>query len=217
MKRFLRLPSPSMVVALIALTVALGGSAYAAIVVTGANIRNGTITGVDLKNRSLEGTKIAKDRVGYNAVKEEGLNAQKLKKVKAASSADTFGGMAARRITAFVLANDQSRAVLTEGPFTLTARCRTEAGNQIAEIVIQTNANDAAVDGAQKDVDLDVGETPQLVAASAPAGTPAFDQESAGAAIATDGTELLGQELYAGTSVLAQANQCRFGGLVYAG
>jgi hypothetical protein len=217
MKRFLRLPSPAMVVALVALTVALGGSAYAAIVVTGKNIRNGTITGADLKNRSLQGTKIAKDRVGYNAVKEEGLNAQKLKKVKSASAADTIGGMAARRVDAFVLANDQSRAVLTEGPFTLTARCRTDAGNQIAEIVIQTNANDAAVDGAQKDVDFDVGETPQLVAATDVAGTPAFDQESAGAAIATDGTELLGQELYAGTSVLGQANQCRFGGVVYVG
>jgi hypothetical protein len=206
-----------MVVAAVALVVALGGTAYAAIVVTGKNIRNGTVTGADIKSRSLEGTDIQKDRVGYNAVKEEGLNAQKLKKVKAASSADAIGGMAARRIDAFALANDQSKAVLSQGPFTLTARCRTEAGNQIAEIVIQTNANDAAVDGAQKDSDLDVGETPQLVAATAPTGTPAFDQESAGAAIATDGTELLGQELYAGTSVLAQANQCRFGGVLYVG
>ena len=217
MRRFVRLPSPAMVVAAVALVVALGGSAYAAIVVTGKNIRNGTITGADLKNRSLQGTKIAKDRVGYNAVKEEGLNAQKFKKVKSASSADAIGGMAARRIDAFVLANDQSKAVLTQGPFTLTARCRTDAGNQIAEIVIQTNASDAAVDGAQKDTSLNVGETAQLVAASAPTGTPAFDQEAAGAAIGTDGTELLGQELYAGTSVLAQANQCRFGGVVYVG
>ena len=217
MRRFARLPSPAMVVAAVALVVALGGSAYAAIVVTGKNIRNGTITGADLKNRSLQGTKIAKDRVGYNAVKEEGLNAQKFKKVKSASSADAIGGMAARRIDAFALANDQSKAVLTQGPFTLTARCRTDAGNQIAEIVIQTNASDAAVDGAQKDTSLNVGETAQLVAASAPTGTPAFDQEAAGAAIGTDGTELLGQELYAGTSVLAQANQCRFGGVVYVG
>jgi hypothetical protein len=217
MKRFLRVPSPAIVVAVIALAVALGGSAYAAIVITGKNVRNGTLTGADIKGRSIEGTDIQKDRVGYNAVKEEGLNAQKFKKVKAASSADTFGGMAARRVGAFTLANDQSRAVLTEGPFTLTARCRTDGANQIAEIVIQTNANDAAMDGAQKDTDLDVGETPQLVAATGPTGTPAFDQESAGAAIATDGTELLGQELYAGTSVLAQANQCRFGGVVYAG
>ena len=147
-----------MAVAAVALVVALGGTAYAAIVVTGKNIRNGTVTGADIKSRSLEGTDIQKDRVGYNAVKEEGLNAQKLKKVKSASSADTIGGMAARRIDAFALANDQSKAVLTQGPFTLTARCRTDAGNQIAEIVIQTNVNDAAVDGAQKDSDLGPGE-----------------------------------------------------------
>jgi hypothetical protein len=217
MKRFMRLPSPALVIAVLALAVALGGTAYAAIVVTGKNVRNGTLTGADIKSRSLQGTDIAKDRVGYNAVKEEGLDAQKFKKVKAASSADTFGGMAARRIGAFTLADNQSRAVLTEGPFTLTARCHTDAGTQVADIVIQSNTNHAAVDGAQKDTDLNVGETAQLVAASAASGTPAFDQESAGAAIAADGTELLGQEMYAGTSVLGQAGQCRFGGVVYAG
>jgi hypothetical protein len=217
MNRLMRLPSPAMVVAVVALAVALGGSAYAAIVVTGKNVRNGTLTGADIKSRSLQGTDIAKDRVGYNAVKEEGLNAQKLKKVKAASAADTFGGMAARRVDAFTLDNNASKAVLTEGPFTLTARCRTAGANQIAEIIIQTNANAAAMDGAQKDTNFNVGETPQLVAASAPSGTPAFDQETAGAAIATDGTELLGQELYAGTSVLNQPGKCRFGGVIYAG
>jgi hypothetical protein len=55
------------------------------------------------------------------------------------------------------------------------------------------------------------------VAASAAAGTPAFDQEGSGAAIAADGTELLGQELYAGVGVLGQAGQCRFGGVLYSG
>jgi hypothetical protein len=83
--------------------------------------------------------------------------------------------------------------------------------------VVQTNANDTAMDGAEKDTDFDVGETRQLVAASAPTGTPAFDQECSGAAIASDGTELLGQELYAGVGVLGQPRKCRFGGVLYAG
>jgi hypothetical protein len=48
-------------------------------------------------------------------------------------------------------------------------------------------------------------------------GTPAFDQEAAGVAISPDGTELLGQELYAGASVLGKPNQCRFGGLLFVG
>jgi hypothetical protein len=55
------------------------------------------------------------------------------------------------------------------------------------------------------------------VGAQALPGVPAFDQEASAAAIAPDGTEFLGQELYAGTSVLGQANKCRFGGIVYVG
>jgi len=215
MKRFMRLPSPALVVALVALFVALGGVSYG--LATGSidsrEIKNRTITTVDMKGRSLKGTLMQKESVGYNAVKEQGLDASKFKKVKSAATADTAG----TRVNSFTLDSNQSQTVLREGPFVLTARCRVEGPNQIAEVVIQTNQSNSAVDGAQKDTDLDVGETVQLVAASGPAGTPSFDQEPAGAAIAPDGTEILGQEMYAGTSVLGQTNKCRFGGSVYAG
>jgi len=40
-------------VAYLALFAALGGSAYAAVIVTGKNIKDGTVTGRDVKNRSL--------------------------------------------------------------------------------------------------------------------------------------------------------------------
>ena len=39
-------------VAYLALFAALGGSAYAAVTVTGKNIKDGTVTGRDVKNRS---------------------------------------------------------------------------------------------------------------------------------------------------------------------
>jgi hypothetical protein len=67
------LPSPAMAVALIALFVALGGSAYAAIVVTGKNVKNGSLTGVDFKKRSLHGSKLRADSVGGDVVKESTL------------------------------------------------------------------------------------------------------------------------------------------------
>jgi hypothetical protein len=40
-----RRPSPSMLVALLALFVALGGTSYAALTITGKNVRNGSLTG----------------------------------------------------------------------------------------------------------------------------------------------------------------------------
>ena len=41
-------------VAYLALFAALGGSAYAAVTATGKNIKDGTVTGGDAKNRSLD-------------------------------------------------------------------------------------------------------------------------------------------------------------------
>lgn len=52
------LPSPSMVVALIALVVALSGTAYAAATINGKNIKKGTITSKQVKDKSLTGTDI---------------------------------------------------------------------------------------------------------------------------------------------------------------
>jgi len=46
-------------VAYLALFAALGGSAYAAVTVTGKNITDGTITGRDIKNRSLGTNKLS--------------------------------------------------------------------------------------------------------------------------------------------------------------
>jgi Collagen triple helix repeat (20 copies) len=53
-------PRHSTAVAYLALFAALGGSAYAAVTVTGKEIKNGTITGKDVKNRSLGATKLSK-------------------------------------------------------------------------------------------------------------------------------------------------------------
>jgi hypothetical protein len=65
-------PSPAMVVALLALFLALGGSAYA-LVITGAQIRNGSITGPDIRNRSLTGKKFQVNSIGGNAIKPSSL------------------------------------------------------------------------------------------------------------------------------------------------
>jgi hypothetical protein len=51
----IRIPSPAMTVALIALLVATTGTAVAGVMITGANVKNSTLTGIDVKNNTLSG------------------------------------------------------------------------------------------------------------------------------------------------------------------
>jgi hypothetical protein len=73
MKRIRRLiPSPAMAVALLALFMAMGGSAYA-LVVTSGNIKNNTIRGEDVRNGGLLGKDFRANGVGDGAIKESSL------------------------------------------------------------------------------------------------------------------------------------------------
>jgi hypothetical protein len=73
MRRIRRfLPSPAMVVAVAALVMSLGGSAYA-LVITGKSIKNGSVTNKDIHNRSLTGNDMRKDSVGGGAIDEATL------------------------------------------------------------------------------------------------------------------------------------------------
>ena len=80
-----------MVVALIALVLSLGGSAYA-LVITGASIRNNTVTGKDIRKHSLRGHDLRANSVGGGAVKETSLGG-----VPLAFAAGTAGGLDLRR------------------------------------------------------------------------------------------------------------------------
>ena len=66
------LPSPAMVVAVVALVMSLGGSAYA-LVVTGKQIRNNSVTAKDIRNRSLTGSDVRRDKLGGGSIKESSL------------------------------------------------------------------------------------------------------------------------------------------------
>ena len=73
MTRIRRLiPSPAMAVALVALFMAMGGSAYA-LVVTSGSIKNNTIRSVDVRNRALGGQDVRSNGIGGGAVKESTL------------------------------------------------------------------------------------------------------------------------------------------------
>jgi hypothetical protein len=61
-----------MVVAVTALVMSLGGSAYA-LVITGKSIKNGSVTHKDIRNHTLKGKDMRGDSVGGGAIKEASL------------------------------------------------------------------------------------------------------------------------------------------------
>jgi hypothetical protein len=65
-------PSPAIVVSVIALVFALGGSAYG-LVITGRSIKNGTITGADVHNGSLSSRDMRRNSLGGRAIRESRL------------------------------------------------------------------------------------------------------------------------------------------------
>ena len=73
LRRPVRLPSPAMVVALLALFVALGGSATSAVLITSADIRNGTIRGIDVRNGALGGPDVRNNSLRGADVRESTL------------------------------------------------------------------------------------------------------------------------------------------------
>jgi hypothetical protein len=112
MTRFRRLiPSPAMAVALLALFMAMGGSAYA-LVVTSGSIKNNTIRSVDVRNHALLGKDIRANGVGGNAIKESTLGP-----VPSASIAD--GG------THFAVVNASGQQIRARGT---TSASRTAEG-----------------------------------------------------------------------------------------
>jgi hypothetical protein len=92
MKRRLRPPSPSMVVALIALFVSLGGSAYAVATIGSNDIINGSIRNRDFKDGTLRGQEAKRDGFGGGGIKEESLDASKIKQVPSAVTAAVAAG-----------------------------------------------------------------------------------------------------------------------------
>ena len=97
-------PTPALVVAIVALFAALGGTSYAAAKITGKMIENSTITGTDVKNRSLGPSDVKPESLTGGQINEAALgtvphaanadsavNAQTAAK---AADADKIGGLA---------------------------------------------------------------------------------------------------------------------------
>jgi hypothetical protein len=124
------IPSPATTIALIALVVALAGSAYAAIKIDTPNIRRGAITAKKLALGAVTNRAIATDAVTGDKVAEGTLG-----KVPSATSADhatsadqatdatTVGGMRAQKFAVKQLSSTALTSIATLGTLDLRAGC----------------------------------------------------------------------------------------------
>jgi hypothetical protein len=85
-------PSPALVISLVALFVSLGGVGYAAVTITGKNVKNSSLTGKDVKNSSLTGSDVKNSSLTGSDIKNNKLTGSdvlesSLGKVPSATSA----------------------------------------------------------------------------------------------------------------------------------
>jgi hypothetical protein len=121
MKRWFKLPSPAMVVGLAALTLSVGGNVTAAVLFTGADIKDGTVRNVDLDNgtirggkihhRTISGVKLARNSVTGAEVREWSLG--KVRWAGKAHDADRLDGRDANALTRVARVNVTTTLTLT--------------------------------------------------------------------------------------------------------
>ena len=202
---------------MIALFVALGGGAYAALRIGSKQIVNNSVRSKDVRNRTLTGRDLALDSLGGRQVDEPRLG-----RVPRAANAQSLEGRRRFNVAPFTLTNGQAREVMREGLFVLNARCRTGAvtvdgDRDIAEVLIASSAANAAFDAADTGA-LGPGtpdEDRVFVNAVALPGEVVVDSLQDALALAPDGTEeIVDASLYAAVNALGQPGVCRFGGYV---
>jgi hypothetical protein len=216
-----------MAVALLALFVALGGGAFAALRVGSRQIADNSVRGKDIRNNSVRAKDVKQRTLRAGDVRFDSLTGNQideptLERVPRAVDAQSLVGRRRANVAPFTLTSGQAREVLREGPFLLTARCRigvqTTAGvRDIAEVLIATDVNNAAFDAADSgELDTTTPETGRaFVEAVAGPGDVAVDSLQDGLAVGPDGSEELADaNLYAMVNALGQPGTCRFGGYV---
>jgi hypothetical protein len=95
LKRFIRRPSPALVIACIALFVAMGGAGYAAATIGTKQIRNNSVRGKDIRNHTISSRDVKHNSLGGVAISET-----KLGPVNAAQGLVNFAVVASNGVLA---------------------------------------------------------------------------------------------------------------------
>lgn len=146
-------PSPAMIVALVALFVALGGSAYAASKIGTKDIKNNAITTAKIKKNAVTAAKVKKNAITTAKIKDGAVTGTKidaatLGTVPNASHASTADSATnATNFSRYFTSGlkkasvGQTVPLANVGPFTFTGVCEDLGGNKYrAQVYVTTSA-----------------------------------------------------------------------------
>lgn len=194
----LRRPSPALVISLLALFVALGGSAYAANqlaknsvgakqlksnAVTTAKIKKGAVTGAKIKNKSVTGAKI---------------DTASLPPVPTANDWSRYFTSGLKKASV-----GQNVTLATIGPFTFTGKCVAEApGVAGARTVVSTSQTGAfVVAGETKLTEANFNPGNEVVIGGLLKATPNWQQAAGFTATSPDGGVIISGSAATGVNV----------------
>lgn len=161
-------PSPAMIVALVALFAALGGSAYAATkigtnqiksnAVTAGKIKKNAVTNAKIKNGAVTGSKINLSTLGtvpsatHATTADSATSATSAKTAETAKTAGTATNFSRYSTIGLVKASPgQDPTLSTSGPFTVTGHCsEIAAGEFEAFTTITTTAANSMYGNAEE-------------------------------------------------------------------
>ena len=234
-------PTPALVVAVAALVMASGGTSVAARLITGKDIKNGTVASADLKNGSVSSTDVKNGSLTGVDVRNGSLGAADL-----AAGTTVDKAIARKRVVATPgpTATDARAAapqvvLFSKGALTVYGKCYTDTTNTVtfSDVFIKTSQNGAVVDSRSDTLDggpsaadflnTNTDETDAELegdSASANNASMASEDDSDFTAFAPDGTSLRGWTgaavkngtLAGGNGVYGAGDVCLFTGVVFA-
>jgi hypothetical protein len=160
--------NPSMAVAMLALFVALTGSAYAGAKlsknsVTSKTIKNGAVTGKKIKKKTITATNVKPNTLTGSQINEDSL-ATVPSAANAANAAKVAGIDGSTLVTKSHLVQwnvamnrgDAAKTLATFGPWTITGRCEVSGADSSAYVDVTSSKDDTYTPA---DSDLDANET----------------------------------------------------------
>jgi hypothetical protein len=167
-----RRPSPSLIISLLALFVSLGGTGYAALTITGKNVKNSSLTGRDVKNSSLTGRDVKSNsltggdviesrlgKVPRAAASDSAARAGSAATADSAGNAGTVGGKRVLQIDRQLGFAAPKQAILSANGLSVSATCSGDLSVSVTTTSPNTSATAVTEKSLTQDTDLDPGES----------------------------------------------------------